>query len=291
MEHIKRLSLKERIVKNNANVTHSHPDFFIGELQCQPQIVHPFIINDYGCCLCLSGEARGTIDLVPCHLRPMTMAVNIPGQLLKQHSMSGDFRGIVIVMSRKFVQELGLPYNFKLDQMLRESPCTMLNEAQHDAIISFFTMAKKLLQVERPYQAESLRHLICAFFYGIGSYLYELTDNRQYSSGELLMQRFLAEVKEHHKREHKVGFYADKLNITSGYLFTVVKRVSGKSPGEWIDDFIVGEARAMLKGSTLTIKQICYELGFPSQSFFGKFFKRITGMSPKDYRHNSTTVN
>lgn len=159
-----------------------------------------------------------------------------------------------------------------------------LQPSQLEAMLTYCRMVRRLLERERPYQMETLHHLTCAFFYGIGAYLYQLSVSRHCSNEELLMQRFLAEVKEHSRRERKVLFYADRLCISVGHLSAVVKRVSGKSPGEWIDNYVTEEARAMLKGTSLTVQQISHELGFPSQSFFGKFFKRVTGLSPKEYR-------
>lgn len=119
---------------------------------------------------------------------------------------------------------------------------------------------------------------------GIGSYLYQISESRHYSNEEILMQKFLSEVKMSYHKERKVQFYADRMNISIGHLFAVIKRVSGKSPGDWIDEYVVSEACALLKGSNLTILQISQELGFPSQSFFGKYFKRIKGISLKEYR-------
>lgn len=198
--------------------------------------------------------------------------------------MSHDFKGIGIVMSQGFIKGLGFPYNFQLDRMLRESPVLELQPAQLEAMLTYCRMVNRLLETERPSQMETLHHLTCAFFYGIGSYLYQLSSSHHYSNEEILMQKFLAEVKEHHRKECKIQFYADRLNISLGHLFSVIKRVSGKSPGEWIDDYVTEEARALLKGTNLTIQQISQQLGFPSQSFFGKFFKRVTGLSPKEYR-------
>lgn len=151
-------------------------------------------------------------------------------------------------------------------------------------MLTYCRMVNKLLEVERPYQMETLHHLTCAFFYGIGAYLYQLSAGNRCSNEERLMQKFLAEVKTNYRKERKAGFYADRLHISSGHLFTVIKRVSGKSPGEWIDDYVTEEARALLKSTNLTVQQIGQHLGFPSQSFFGKFFKRVTGVSPKAYR-------
>ena len=70
----------------------------------------------------------------------------------------------------------------------------------------------------------------------------------------------------------------------SKHLSTVVKEISGKTAGEWIDSLVVLEAKALLKSSELSIQEIADELHFANQSFFGKYFKHHTGMSPKEYR-------
>lgn len=85
-----------------------------------------------------------------------------------------------------------------------------------------------------------------------------------------------------------MGFYAEKLHITPKYLSTVIKQNTGKSVNDWIDDYVILEAKALLKSSRMTIQQISDELNFVDQSAFGKYFKRIEGMSPKDYK-NSTS--
>ena len=68
------------------------------------------------------------------------------------------------------------------------------------------------------------------------------------------------------------------------YLSKVIKDNSGMSAGEWIDNYVAMEAKALLKSANMTVKQIIDELNFSSQSFFGRYFKRIVGVSPKEYR-------
>ena len=259
-------------------------DFCICEVSQLPMMDVPFKIHEYSCFICLQGEADGHIDLTPFHLKAGSMIVNVPGQLLEQHNMTSDFKGTCVVMSSEFIKGLGLPYNFQLDRMLRESPVVVLQPKQLDALLIYGQMARKLLEEERPFQIETLHHLTCAFFYGIGGYLYQLSENRHYTNEEILMQNFLSAVKAHYRNERKVQFYADQLHISTGHIFAVIKHISGKTPGDWIDEYVVSEACALLKGSHLTIQQISQELGFPSQSFFGKYFKRIKGISPKGYR-------
>lgn len=55
---------------------------------------------------------------------------------------------------------------------------------------------------------------------------------------------------------------------------------------EWIEDSVILEAKTMLKHTDLSIQEITYKLNFPTQTFFGKYFKRITGMSPKQYKNS-----
>ena len=81
-----------------------------------------------------------------------------------------------------------------------------------------------------------------------------------------------------------VGFYAGQLNLTPKYLTTIIRKTSGRTAVQWIDDYVVLEAKNLLKYSTMSIQEISYYLNFPNQSFFGKYFKNHTGMTPTAYR-------
>ena len=99
-----------------------------------------------------------------------------------------------------------------------------------------------------------------------------------------MFERFIRAVSESYKEERSVSYYADKMFLTAKHLSTVVKEISGKTAGEWIDSFVILESKALLKSSELSIQEIADELHFANQSFFGKYFKHHTGMSPKEYR-------
>lgn len=81
-----------------------------------------------------------------------------------------------------------------------------------------------------------------------------------------------------------MSFFARRLNFTPNYLSSRVKEYSGRTATEWIEESVILEAKTMLKHTDLTIQEIAYKLNFPTQTFFGKYFKRITGLSPKQYR-------
>lgn len=284
MENVKLLSLSERIKSARPDALCFEDDFFLFDVNHPAVPDRPFKMDTYGFFLCLEGSTQGTIDLMPYELRAGMMAVNVPGQLITRTCVSEDFRGISQVMTQRFIDSLGLPYNFSLAIGIRENPILTLKPGELNAIRNYCDMTRSLLEKKRPYQAETLRHLTCAYAYGLGTYLYSMAESRRLSNDELLMQRFLAEVRTHYKQERRVVYYAERLHITTGYLATLVHRVSGKSPSDWINDFVVMEAKVLLKSSALTVQQITHELNFPSQSFFGKYFKRLTGLSPKEYR-------
>jgi len=91
-------------------------------------------------------------------------------------------------------------------------------------------------------------------------------------------------VQSHYKEERSLEFYADKLCLTCKYISKVIKETSGKTANDIIDEHVALEVKALLKSTNMTIDQISETLNFPSQSFFGKYFKRITGISPKEYK-------
>ena len=94
-------------------------------------------------------------------------------------------------------------------------------------------------------------------------------------------------MKGNYRKERMIEFYSEKLFLTPKHLSKVIRERSGKSAGEWIEDHVMLEAKALLKSTDKTIQQISDELKFPSQSFFGKYFKRRAGVSPKEYRKSS----
>ena len=91
-------------------------------------------------------------------------------------------------------------------------------------------------------------------------------------------------LQQNYRRYRDVGWYARQLSLTPKYLSEVVKQVSGCTAGDWINAFVMNELKTMLRGTSLSIKEIAIRMNFANQSFLGKYFKSTMGMSPAAYR-------
>ncbi len=96
-------------------------------------------------------------------------------------------------------------------------------------------------------------------------------------------KKFLDLLNEYSIKEREVQFYASKLDITPKYLSAVTLEYSGKNASSWIDEYVTTKAKTLLREQQQNIKTVSECLNFPSQSFFGRYFKRVTGMSPKQF--------
>lgn len=114
------------------------------------------------------------------------------------------------------------------------------------------------------------------------SYVRQEKNSRQLS----FFNMFLERLSEHHKTERSVQFYANLLNITPKYLSTIAQTYSGLSASQVIDQYVIYAIKQTLYANHANIKTISSQYNFPSQSFFGRYFKRITGMSPNEYIKN-----
>lgn len=272
-------------LKEMENVSFLDDDYYIYKNASIHPHIGPFKMDMTICSICLQGESRGRIDMIPFEIKSPAISIVLPGQILEHEYCSGDFEAIYILMSEKFNDSLHLPERFSTFLSVHNNPVISLVPRQLDALLTYCKMVQSVIQAtNNPNRMEIVRHLTIAFFYGLGYYFHKQTDDSRETRNEILMRNFLKQLQTHHKQERKLEFYADKLCLSAKYLSQTIKNSSGKTAGEWIDEYVMLEAKALLKSTNMTIQQISDELNFPSQSFFGKFFKRLAGLSPKAYR-------
>lgn len=144
-----------------------------------------------------------------------------------------------------------------------------------------FNLIRQTLEMNAKHQAAILR----SYLYIL---IYELDHVKEFFSKEKLQnpifEKFKAILFKDFLNQRSVQYYADSLNVTRKYLSEVIKKNSGKTASNWIDDIVVLEAKVLLQNKDLTISQISDILNFTNQSVFGRFFKIHVGVSPLEYR-------
>ena len=254
---------------------------------------YPFRVDVTVAIICTKGKMEGSINMQPYTTGESCLITVIAGQIMEYKYISKDFTGLFIIMSNNFTHSLMREAHERLPLLhsVLENPVTPLKEESLNGMINYFQMLKRMAQEkEHPYRLEVARHLTLAFFYGASIDLHKFTDNRKKSHSEVLTEKFLNLVQIFYKKERELEFYAGKLSLTPKHLSKVIKNTTNKQANNLINDYVILEAKALLKSTNMTIQQISDELNFPSQSFFGKYFKRITGMSPKEYKSMSFTL-
>lgn len=153
--------------------------------------------------------------------------------------------------------------------------------------IRYFQTDRTLTRiVSPPLRDFTIQYLIQATFYEVCQLLLKHLEikKKKLPHKEDIFKQFLKLVETHHYKERDISFYAEKLCLTPKYLSSIIRDVSGELAGNWIDNYVIIEAKALLISSNLTIQEICYKLNFSTPSSFTRFFKRITGMSPRKFR-------
>ncbi len=131
----------------------------------------------------------------------------------------------------------------------------------------------------------AIRSMLLTYY----AYLYSVLDKhpeidyKKDTRQENIFKRFLELLDNKYKIERSVNFYAKELNISPKYLSSTATSITGTSASHIIDNYVSFQIKQLLYTNTRSIKDISIELNFQSQSFFGRYFKRITGMSPREY--------
>lgn len=272
----------EIVLSDNMEIPFSEP------LEQLPQNDFPVQAGMSMVLFCLQGELHVRISLKEYTLRPDMFCVIITGMIFEVLSISNDFRGFMIATRTNF-----MPVTEKTTQVmsfykcLQSRHCFVLEEKEVMAFVGVYHSIKATLQeLDHLYRIPMLQSYVQILYYRMLPIVLKEEESRSkysHTRQEEIFQRFIGEVEKHYRKERSVKFYADLLCISPKYLSTVIYKISQQLAGEWIDAYVILEAKTLLKSGRLTIQQISEQLNFSNQSFFGKFFKRCAGMSPKEY--------
>ncbi len=238
------------------------------------------LIYDKGCVDC-------KINMKSYHIESPSVVIIFKDQICQPISCSEDLKSRVIVMSRKFTDSLfdNATMNKPLQTYIQNKPMIIPNK--ENVFGNFFDMLLNIAKSPlKEFRFEAAKHLTLAMFYGYSfqNHNYEVKRTKNNRKKEL-HNSFLEKVELYHKENREVSFYAEILCVSPKYLSQITKELCNRTALEIIEEYSITTIKALLSSTTMNIQQISDEMNFPSQSVFGKYFKRLTGLSPKEYRN------
>ncbi len=262
---------------------------------------YPCRFDGFMVIFCGGGSLSLDVNLHTYNIKENSIVLSLPSHILRisdvDESEVDRLRCVVVAMSKEFISEIHLDFTsiFNESQRLMDNPVLSLEGEELDIAKDYLKLATRILTSDiLSNKKEVLGGLVSSLCYAVGESWTRKLDrvksdfrpSPQSMRLNMVFENFIKLVTEFHESERNVSFYADRLCLTPKYLSKLIKQVSGRSAPEWIDSFVILEAKNLLKYSDSTIKEIVYRLHFPNQSVFYKYFKAHTGMTPSEYRRS-----
>lgn len=268
-------------INDELAVVYGSPSVFRLVVQQQP----PFSINDYRLGIIASGAIDANINLVEKHIPAGSIVFLGPGTIINPIRFSENLEIFGFALSNNF------PMPFPVGQF----PTAFngqVRDFQVPASEADIVTARHIVDtlwhiVHQPdYNRMLVSSLVEAQMHHYDSLFRNYADQQQaaQSREQTIFDRFIYLANIHAPQEHQISFYAQKMCLTERYLGTVIRQASGITAKEWIDRALITRIQIELRHTKKSVAQISEEMNFPNPSFFSKYFKRITGMTPARFR-------
>ena len=239
--------------------------------------------------LILSGSARAMYDMRVITHRKNDLAIIMPGHIMHPMDCTDDFTYAVFFISPKMFDDLRF-HTFSHDyKKFNYAPvCSLTDEqAKHLlAIVDQLILIANHTDEELPHRYQALMAQLAVGYEFLNYYRREQDKQWAENRHTELFNRFCDLVVKHYRESREIKYYADLLNLTPKYLSKVIRAAtSGISPAEWIEQYVTTQAKHLIETrATQTLQETAYMLGFSEPSSFYRYFKRVTGMTAKQYR-------
>lgn len=243
---------------------------------------------------CTQGRAVVSTGVQQYVFDEQTELIFLTGSLLEVLDTTPDFRARALFFPQEVFLKAILPIDTPYFNYTHEHPCYRHTPDERSQktwreMLLWMDMARMLFADNpgspfRPQQEHNfLQSLLMWLFHTIPDKL--AAAGTQYNRKQQLCHRFMQLVREHGSSQHLVPFYAARLCITPRYLYeATTEYLGGKSPKQLIDEQLAAEIKVLLHNPALTVTEIAAQLSFADQSCLTRFFKKQTGLSPKEYR-------
>jgi len=253
---------------------------------------YPHTLGGIAFSICTKGRARFKVNVQEVIMEPNNVITILPGFIIEPIEKSPDFFMETLFFSFDFISDLPLSSSFNSMEKIEQNPCLYVSEEEVNNLLNFHAfIVGQYNRREHQYRQEIAKYLLFALIAEIGA-LYSKAEKSslRLTRAEKLTSRFFVLLRRHHITQRNIDFYADELYLTPKYLTTIIKKITGKSILNWIHETDIAAIKVMLKSSDKTIGQISDELNFSDTSVLCRFFKKHTGMTPKEYRESGVNV-
>lgn len=247
----------------------------------------PTRLDGCGFVFCLRGEFKMILNMTQYIIRPHNLIVISPGSIIQEIQGVEDADIRILFFSRELARGIDLNSVVPMFSLILNSPCISLLAEEKESLLQFYSFMKQMTNKKSHiYSIDVLRHIMLAMIYETCAiYKKNLQNNPlKLSRKDEILRELLRFIGQYYNEERFVSFYAQKLFLTPKYLSNVTKELTNRTVHDWICAAIILDAKAQLKSTQLTVQQISQNLNFPNSSFFGRFFKKHTGMAPGEFR-------
>ena len=207
----------------------------------------------------------------------------------KSPQTANSFQAEILKYNPSLLREASLQLEKTVYSSLREDRCRQDTPVVTNIINGMFSLLKVYFdQSECTCISQLVLCQLKAFFIGFHEYLQR---NPQYRPDEVksyrvreLFNRFMMLLERDYKISRDVNYYAEQMNISSKYLTNIVSQVTGHTPKTIIDQYVILQLKMHLKRTTQSIKEMAWEFHFADVSFFCRYFKKHTGLTPQQIR-------
>lgn len=214
-----------------------------------------------------------------------------PAHLVAAESFSNNFKASILFVGRDYMDEMDpidiISVRTRYGVKLYSQPVIKLSAEENSLMAERLSKLKDIVDnIEHYYYKEMVLSSLIILFLDLSNIIEKNSESisEPLPRREYVTSMFMQLLIKNYRTQHSVTFYSSALNITPHYLTLVVKQVTGQSVCDFINEMLFSRARALLEQNKMSIQEIATYLHFSDQSAFGKFFKRLSGVSPKEFR-------
>lgn len=249
-----------------------------------------YVVIDYGMILlCTEGEANIRVHFSEWLLKPGAVITLFPGDVVSITHKSEEFKAETLRYAASLLREASLQLEHTVYSELKTDRCRTESATLTNIVSNMFDLLRLYFEQEGCTCLDQLVLLqLKAFFLGFYDYLYRNPIERKADNGsprtKELFNRFMRELENRYRQSRDVSFYAELLNISPKYLNIVTQRITSHTIKTIIDQYVVLQIKQSLTTEEKSIKQLAWEYHFSDLSFFCRYFKQHTGMTPQQFR-------